>query len=194
MRRGEALDHLLLFGPLALFPQLLSQGTVTVGLVLTALPLGFAAGALRGDLLVPRRWGTAARCMLGAGIAFCVLPVLALDLLVIPWVVVWLAVLGFGLGLFIPANNAAVMTAVPAENSATMGGLVNVSRSLGTAFGVAVVTLCVHIGASSSTLATGRIALGVLMAVAAIAGSTALLTRITARRTMSADQSPEVEV
>ena len=190
---GAACAYLLLFGPLALFPQLLSQGTVVVGLVLTALPLGFAAGALRGDLLVPRRWGTAARCVLGAAVALCALPLLALDPLSITWVVAWLAVLGFGLGLFIPANNAAVMTAVPANHSATMGGLVNVSRSLGTAFGVAMVTLCVHIGASSSTLATGRIALAVLTPVAVIAGATALLTRAKARRTMSAVPSPETE-
>ncbi|MFE4873675.1 hypothetical protein [Streptomyces sp. NPDC056682] len=50
-----------------------------------------------------------------------------------------LALLGLGLGTFIPANNALIMGAIPASCSGTGGGLVNMTRGLGTALGVALV-------------------------------------------------------
>ena len=55
-----------------------------------------------------------------------------------------LAALGIGLGLFTPANNAAVMAAIPAACSGVGGGLVNMARGLGTTLGVASVTLALH--------------------------------------------------
>jgi MFS family permease len=53
--------------------------------------------------------------------------------------------MGTFLGLVIPANNAAVMSAVPASASAVTGGMVNVARALGTALGVAVTAMGLHI-------------------------------------------------
>jgi EmrB/QacA subfamily drug resistance transporter len=49
-----------------------------------------------------------------------------------------LAAAGVGLGAFTPANNAAVMGAVPRERAGTAGGLLNMVRGLGTALGIAV--------------------------------------------------------
>jgi MFS family permease len=59
---------------------------------------------------------------------------------VLAWQVglVALVALGIGLGLFIPANNAAVLGALPRGDAGSGGGLVNLARALGTAFGVAV--------------------------------------------------------
>jgi hypothetical protein len=39
------------------------------------------------------------------------------------------------------------MAAIPARDAATAGGMVNLARGLGTALGVAVVTLGLHAGA-----------------------------------------------
>jgi hypothetical protein len=42
----------------------------------------------------------------------------------------WLALLGVGLGTFIPANNPSVMAAVPAQQAAAAGGMVSMTRGL----------------------------------------------------------------
>jgi len=62
-----------------------------------------------------------------------------------PAVAALLLALGACLGIAIPANNASIMAAVPAEAAALTGGLVNVARALGTSLGVAVTALGVHI-------------------------------------------------
>jgi EmrB/QacA subfamily drug resistance transporter len=179
---GAACAYLLLFGPLALFPQLLQAHGAAAGLALTALPVGFAAGALRGEKTLPRGWSSRARCLLGAVIAIAALPLLAVDPLALGWIVPWLAVLGFGLGLFIPANNAAVMTAVPPHAAGTTGGLVNVSRGLGTALAVAVVTLCLHGAAAGPAALAGRVALTALVPFGVVAALAALLAGRADRR------------
>ena len=61
--------------------------------------------------------------------------------------VVLLGLLGAGLGIYTPANNAEIMAAVPARDAAAAGGMVNMTRGIGTALGVAVVTLGLHAGA-----------------------------------------------
>jgi hypothetical protein len=58
-----------------------------------------------------------------------------------------LGLLGLGLGVYIPANYAAIMAAVPPGESAAAGGLVNMARGLGTALGVAAVSIALHAGA-----------------------------------------------
>ena len=56
----------------------------------------------------------------------------------------WLALLGVGLGMFIPADNSSVMAAVPVQQAAAAGGMVSMARGLGTALGVAAVTMTLH--------------------------------------------------
>jgi DNA-binding MarR family transcriptional regulator len=55
--------------------------------------------------------------------------------------VVLLGLLGAGLGIYTPANNAEIMTAVPARDAAAAGGMVNMARGTGTALGVAQLEL-----------------------------------------------------
>ncbi len=62
-------------------------------------------------------------------------------------IVIWLGLLGVGLGIYIPASNTAIMTAFPPGQAAAAGGMVNMARGLGTALGVAVVTLALHAAA-----------------------------------------------
>ena len=63
-----------------------------------------------------------------------------------PFTPAWLIpLLGLGLGACTPANSTLVMSAIPAQAAGTGGGLVNMTRGLGTALGVALVTLVLHL-------------------------------------------------
>jgi MFS family permease len=147
---GALCAYLVLFGPLTLFPQVLGAHGVA-GLILTALPAGFAMAAVFAERLLPRRWGTRARGLAGAIMGTAAAGALIVAPAEPVWVAVWLLVLGLGLGVFIPANNSAIMGAIPARVAATGGGLVNMARGLGTALGVAVVTLFLHVAGSAQT-------------------------------------------
>jgi MFS family permease len=159
----------VLFAPLALFPQIYTGRGLTAGLVLTALPAGFALTAL-GDRVLPRGWSSRARAT-GAGMLCAAAAALLTTAAGTPAVAAVL--LGMGLGVFIPANNATIMGAIPADHSGMGGGgLVNMSRGLGTALGVAVVTLCLHL-AHRFAGGGSRVALllvAVLALVAAVTG------------------------
>ena len=78
--------------------------------------------------------------------------------------------LGAGLGSYTPADNAEIMAALPAGDAAAAGGMVNMTRGIGTALGVAVVTLGLHAAASpgagqeSSMAALAVVALAVTWA------------------------------
>jgi hypothetical protein len=81
-----------------------------------------------------------------------------------------LGLLGVGLGIYTPANNAEIMAAVPARDAAAAGGMVNMTRGIGTALGVAVVTLGLHVGAHLRWQDAGlTLSMAALAAVALIA-------------------------
>ncbi|MFI6157526.1 MFS transporter [Kitasatospora sp. NPDC051170] len=169
------IGYLLLFCPLVLGPVLLTGAGVPVaraGLVITVLPAAFAVAATVGGALLPRGWSDVTRCRAGAGLAglglllFALLPVHGAG----PATAGPLLLAGYGLGLLLPANNALVMRAIPAQCSAVGGGMVNMARSLGTALGTALPVLGVHLAGAQSG---GRT---VLLALAAVAASAVLLT------------------
>jgi MFS family permease len=146
---GALCSYLVLFGPLVLFPQVVSArgGSAAVaGLLLTALPVGFGVAAACADRLLPAGWANSRRCVLGGALAAAAAAALAVPASD-PVTVALLGVLGVGLGLYTPANNAEIMAAVPARDAAAAGGMVNMTRGIGTALGVAVVTLGLHAGA-----------------------------------------------
>ncbi|WP_020497757.1 MFS transporter [Sciscionella marina] len=152
---GALVGYLVLFGPLVLVPALLPEDAGLAGAVTTALPAGFAVAATLGSRLLPEAWSSRRR-----GVAGGVLCVLALLVLVFAATPVWLLavglfVLGIGLGLFTPANNALVMSAVPASFSGLTGGMVNMARGIGTALGVCVVTLVVSLAPVSALAVYG---------------------------------------
>ncbi|WP_458682707.1 MFS transporter [Prescottella equi] len=163
---GALCAYLVLFGPLVLVPLVLAghgESELTAGLVLTALPAGFAVAATMGDAVLPRALTDRGRCLVGGVVCVAALaPLLAVPLTAMSLAPL-LGVLGLGLGVFTPANNAMVMGAVPARASGTGGGLVNMARGLGTALGIAFVTLAFRGEADGA-----RIAVGVLLAVAAL--------------------------
>ncbi|MFI1801692.1 MFS transporter [Streptomyces sp. NPDC020379] len=146
---GALAGYLVLFGPLVLVPLALVRHTgadeMRVGLLLGPLAVGFALAANAQEAVLPKAWPSRRRCMAGALLA---LVALAGSALAVPrdlWLIVWLGVLGLGLGLFTPSNNEMVMSSVPEEHSGTGGGMINMTRSLGTALGVALVTLTYHL-------------------------------------------------
>jgi hypothetical protein len=169
--------YLVLFGPLVVVPVVLTAGgasALRAGLVCTALPAGFGLAATIGTRLVPGSWSNALRCVFGA--LLCVVALAPLALVPFGGVafVALLGLLGVGLGLFTPPNNAMVMGAIPAAKSGLGGGLVNMARGIGTALGVAVMTCVLNAAGLSegARLAFGLLALlGIGVAgIAALAG------------------------
>lgn len=172
---GALCGYLVLFGPLTLLPQVFgSHGRI--GLVLTCLPLGFGVAAVYAQRLLPRRFGPRSRAIGGAALAAVAVGSLAILRLSAGSESLLLAVglfcCGVGLGVFIPANNTTIMSAIPTRLAATGGGLVNVARSLGTALGVAVVTLCLHASGSGGA----RFAVICLALAGGIGTATAILS------------------
>jgi MFS family permease len=171
---GALCGYLVLFGPLVLVPVVLvGQGisALTAGAVLTALPAGFAVAATGADRVLPRGLPDRWRCVLGSGVCAAALTGLLFAPPVQGWLVPALALLGLGLGTFTPANNAVIMRAVPAAASGTGGGLVNLARGLGTALGVATVTLTLHTAGGADGYVR---AIGALLAVCLVALVSAL--------------------
>ena len=145
---GALCAYLVLFGPLVLFPQVVSArggSAASAGLLLTALPAGFGLAAVAVDRLIPAGWPNRRRCVVGGALAAAgaaALAVPAPDAVS----VALLGLLGVGLGIYTPANNAEIMASVPARDAAAAGGMVNMTRGIGTALGVAVVSLGLHAG------------------------------------------------
>ncbi len=167
---GALCAYLVLFGPLVLLPQTLAArgpGLLATGLLLAALPAGFGLAAVSAERLVPAGWSNRRRCAAGSMLAICSLGGLAIPLppAVLP---VLLAMLGAGLGAYIPANNAQIMNATPARDAAAAGGMVNMARGLGTALGVALVTLGLHAGRGLglNPAGSGPLAVAALLAAA----------------------------
>ncbi|GAA1219625.1 MFS transporter [Kitasatospora nipponensis] len=175
--------YLVLFGPLVLVPvELARHGStpLAIGLVLTALPLGFALAATTAERLLPAAWSDQRRSRVGAlgcVLALALLAALPLHVGVLPYP---LALLGLALGVFVPANNTLVMRAIPTASAGTGGGMVNMTRGLGTAIGVAAVTLALHLAPGDSGACTAALT---LLAFAVLALVTTLPGRPPAHRT-----------
>jgi EmrB/QacA subfamily drug resistance transporter len=138
------LSYLVLFAVLFVVPFFLEHArhlsTTRAGLELGVLPIALAivapfAGRARDRIgaRIPTVTG-----MLLVAASLVGLAVLGRSS---PAFVVLLAGIGVGLGLFTPATNAAIMAAAPREHSGMAGGILNLTRGLGTAIGVAVTGL-----------------------------------------------------
>jgi MFS family permease len=170
---GALCTYLVLFGPLVLFPQVVDiQGgsALAAGLLLTSLPAGFGLAAVTADRLLPAGWPNSRRCLIGGALAASSAAALAVPA---PHAVsvVLLGLLGAGLGIYTPANNAEIMAALPARDAAAAGGMVNMTRGIGTALGVAVVTLGLHTGAFLGHPGAGQEVSMAALAVAALAAT-----------------------
>jgi MFS family permease len=163
---GALFAYLLLFGPIVLVPTVLQDAGISAlraGLVVAALPVGFASAAALAEKLLPRRWSAALRCRTGLGVAIAGLVGLALaDTRPLGCALSMLAI-GVGLGIYTPVINTLIMGSVPARAAAIAGGLVNTARAAGTAAGTA--TVAAALGGSGHP----RLAVIALLAVAGVA-------------------------
>jgi MFS family permease len=116
------------------------ESAIVAGLKLAIIPISLGivapfAGALADWM------GT--RLLSVAGMAICFVALLALTAIVMqPVANLWIGSLGLvafgaGLGLFIAPNNHATINAAPANLSGVAGGMLNLTRILGTVAGVA---------------------------------------------------------
>jgi MFS family permease len=182
---GALCGYLMLFGPLVLIPQVLAArgGEIQVGLVMSALPLGFGLAALGADAVMPRDLGNRHRGAIGGCISTISLGTLVFMPMPEPWIVLLLAMAGVGLGVFVPANNAVIMRSAGTASAAVLGGLVNMARGIGTTLGIALITLAMHATAASAAgpaAAHGARLAGVVLAIAGVAATlTALAWRTT---------------
>jgi len=140
---SSLLAFLVLFGVLVIVPFYFERangfGTVRTGLELMVMPvaLGLVApfSGRMADAVGVRRPAVIGLTMTAAGLGLlaALRPSTAGFLTL-------LALVGAGLGLFTSPNNAGIMAAVPARQSGLASGLLNMSRGLGTAMGLAVST------------------------------------------------------
>ncbi|GAC1438555.1 MAG: MFS transporter [Chloroflexota bacterium] len=181
------LSYGLLFGLFFLLPFALERGRGTsplsAGLVLTAVPLALGIVAPLSGALSDRigaRPLTVSGMLLAAGALLgLALDVGAAGLL---GLVVALVLFGAGQGLFTAPNNSAIMGAAPSDRLGVAGGILNVTRSVGTSLGVALTTtvlswrLAVGAGHPESSLhAPPALLLGAVHDTLLVLGGLALL-------------------
>ncbi|MCC6610896.1 MAG: MFS transporter [Burkholderiales bacterium] len=180
------LSYTVLFGALFGVPILLErvfgESPDRAGLILTLVPAVLMVVAQVGGWLGDR-FGARLPTVSGMAIAAAGLGLMA-------WaagssltaLAAALVLFGFGVGLFIPSNNASIMAAAPADRLGVEGGLLNMMRGLGASFGVALVSIAMavhvgkptHLGHPAQVLYGFRIALLALLAAAIVAGAFSL--------------------
>lgn len=169
------LSYLVLFGALFVLPFFLEhafgQGPGRAGLDLTVLPLALGVAAPVAGTVADRN-GPRLPTVAGLVTAGGALAALAAAHGSLAVVLVELAVLGAGLGAFVPANNASVMGAAPRAQAGLASGILNTTRGLGTALGVAVGGLVFSIvGAGTGSVAHGTVATALVLAALSWTGA-----------------------
>jgi MFS family permease len=135
------LSYAVLFGALFLIPfymeRILGHDPGTTGLLLSPVPISLGILAPISGI-VTDRIGSRPPTITGMALGAVALVLLAAFPLAPAMVIlVALALLGIGLGLFTPPNNSAIMSSAPSHRLGVAGGVLNMTRSLGTSLGVA---------------------------------------------------------
>jgi EmrB/QacA subfamily drug resistance transporter len=161
------LSYAFLFGIMFLVPfemiTALHIGAPEAGLELTAMPVALGITAPLAGRLADRI-GPRPLTVAGMATGLAAIALLALSDQSTGLRLAALALVGAGMGMFLPANSASIMGGVRGDEAGTASGLLNLTRGLGTALGLAL--------AAAAEQATGyRGALAVLGAVAAVAAA-----------------------
>jgi MFS family permease len=97
-----------------------------------------------------------------------------------PGLLAGLALAGLGLGAFTPANNATIMAAAPPGHAGVISGLLNMTRGMGTALGVAIAgalyTTAAGVSGANAGNAEANAAAHGLFVTLAVLGIAALVT------------------
>jgi EmrB/QacA subfamily drug resistance transporter len=185
------LSYVVLFGILVVVPYFLERAehlsATRAGLELGALPVALGivapfAGRVRDRVgarlptVVGMTVTTALLCCLAAG---------AHNAAAVVWL---LAGIGAGLGAFTPANNAAIMAAVKTQHSGMAGGVLNLTRGLGTSLGVAITGVVLGLRhAQRSGASSGAVVAGFQTCVAALAALALVAAALSWLRTSSTE-------
>lgn len=182
---SSLLSFLVLFGVLFVAPFYLERNrgasAASAGLIVSVLPLAMALAAPLSGRAVDR---VGARLPTGIGMliaaAGCMIALQRPAGLI--GLASGLAICGVGVGLFTPANSAAMMASVPQRRVGVASGVLNLTRGMGTALGLSLTALVFDLGtggaATAEAVARGFThALAFLTAAAVVAASLALLRR-----------------
>ncbi|WP_308465485.1 MFS transporter [Rathayibacter soli] len=170
---SSVLSYAVLFGLLFITPIMLETQfgatPAAAGLQLAVLPLFLGVTAPAAAFLASR---VSTHVVTSVGMTVTALGIVPLVFSAgsRPMVVIGLAVIGVGLGIFTPANNAAVAGAGADEQAGMVSGVLNMTRGLGTAFGVAAASTVYSFAGAASTGAvptSATIALLLMFALAA---------------------------
>jgi MFS family permease len=136
------LSYSVLFGALFLVPfyleRTLGRTPAEAGLLLSPVPIALGVMAPVAGLLTDR-FGPRLPTVIGMLLSAATLLGLALDTgASLATTLVLLGIFGVGVGLFTPPNNSSIMGSAPANRLGVAGGILNMTRSVGTSLGVAL--------------------------------------------------------
>lgn len=136
------LSYTVLFGAFFIIPFFLERvrhhDPATTGLLLMPIPVALSVVAPLAGWLTDRL-GPRLPTVIGMGAATVAFIVLAFTHVHTSYLIMAgaLTLLGLGLGFFTPPNNSAIMGSAPRNRLGVAGGLLNMTRGIGTALGVA---------------------------------------------------------
>ena len=148
------LSYLVMFGVLFLVPfyfeRGLGIGAARAGFELMMMPLALGIVAPFAGRVADR---LGARLLTVGGMSLVVIGLFGFGALrpATPGFLALLALIGAGLGCFTPPNNAAIMGSVPDHQSGLASGVLNMTRGMGTALGLALTALVFDLAGGTST-------------------------------------------
>lgn len=183
------LSYLMLFGILFVTPLYLESAhslpSAQAGLLLTVLPVALALVAPVAGLIADR-FGVRVPTSAGMGLTVAALVILGLSSGNLWAMGAALAVMGLGLGLFTPANNAAVAAAGHDHQAGMVSGVLNMTRgvgtSLGVAFGAVAYSLAAGVSGGAAGLASSILGFRIAVALFAVLGVVAAVLSILGRQ------------
>jgi EmrB/QacA subfamily drug resistance transporter len=154
------LSYVVMFGTLLAVPFYLERslrlGAGITGLELTTVPVALGVVAVFAGRAADR-FGARPLTVCGMLLSAAMLALLATGHPSGAGLLLPLAGLGAGLGLFVPPNNAAIMGSAPRHHAGAASGVLNMTRGLGTAMGLAFTGLVLDLGAGvNATAGVGR--------------------------------------
>ena len=191
-------SYLVMFGVLLLVPfyfeRGLGLGTARSGLELMAMPLAFGIVAPLAGRLADR---VGARPLTVGGMALVAVGLAAMGALRPSTVgfLLLLALVGVGMGLFTSPNNASIMGAAPGQHAGMASGVLNMTRGMGTALGLALTgTVFVLSGGDTGGSAGAEHAFSATTYIlAAIAAATGLVSATRANGALASATLSSVE-
>lgn len=176
------LSYIVLFGTLFVVPfyleRALHQGPARSGLLLGVMPIAFGITAPFAGRLA-ERLGARPLTVAGMALSAGTMAALVMAHASLGAIMIELAVLGIGLGMFTPPNNAAIMGSAPREQSGVASGVLNMSRGTGTVMGLAFTSLVFGLVAGSEHASASLVTRG-FDASAAFVGIVALAAMVLA--------------